>query len=66
MFYRAVIQAVLLFGSKTCVILAGMQWKVEGAPTGFLWKITGKRALRLTDGTWDTPRDESVSESTGT
>ena len=51
MFYRVVIQAVLLFGDETWVLSAAMERKVEGTHTGFLWKITGKQAQRLPDRT---------------
>ena len=52
MFYMAVTQAVLLFGSETRVILAVMERVVEGAHTGFLRKITGDRARKKTEGEW--------------
>ena len=42
MFYRAVEQAVLIFGSDTWALLAKIERKVEGTHTCFLWKITGK------------------------
>ena len=35
MFYRAVVQAILLYGSETLVLSAAMEKKVEGAHTGF-------------------------------
>ena len=43
MFYRAVEQAVLLFGSETWVLLASMERKVEGTHTCFLQNITGEK-----------------------
>ena len=66
MFYRAVVQAVLLYGSETLVLSAAMERKVEGAHTGFLQQITGKRARRLGDGTWKTPGAEGVREAAAT
>ena len=60
MFYRAVVQAVLLYGSETWVLLAEMERKVEGTNTGFLCQVTGNRAGRLGDETGDTPRAEGV------
>ena len=65
-FYRAVVQAVLLYGSETWVLLAAMQRKVEGVHTGFLRQITGKRVRRQRDGTWETPGAEGVREASGT
>ena len=44
MFYKAVAQAVLLFGYDTWVILAAMERNVEVTHTGFLIQITGKQA----------------------
>ena len=35
-FYRAVVQAVLLFGAKTWVLLAAMLQNIEGVQVGFL------------------------------
>ena len=60
MFYKSVIQAVILFGSETWVLLAEMERKVEGTHTGFLRHITGKRARCSTDSTWETPGVEPV------
>ena len=42
MFYRVVVQAVLLFGSKLWVLLAAMEKTAEGAHNSFLQQITGK------------------------
>ena len=42
MFYRAVVQAILLYELETWVLLAAMEKKVEGVHTGFLQNITGK------------------------
>ena len=35
-FYRAVVQAVLLFGAETWVLLSAMLNKIEGVHVGFL------------------------------
>ena len=51
MFYRAVIQLVLLFGADTWLLLAAMEWKAEGTHTGFLRQIMWKRARRFPYGT---------------
>ena len=55
MFYRAVVQAVLLSGSETWVLLAAMERKVEITQTFFLRHIMGKWAQRIADGTWEIP-----------
>ena len=54
MFYRAVVQAILLYGLDTWVLLEAMERKVEGTHTGFLRQITGKLVWRLLDRMWDT------------
>ena len=51
MFYRAVVQAVLLYGPEIWIILAEMERKVEGTYTGFLRQIMGKQERQLGDGT---------------
>ena len=50
-FYRAVVQAIILYGSETWVILASMEKKIEGTHTEFLKIIMVKRSKRLGDGT---------------
>ena len=64
--YRAVVQAILLYGSETWVLSATMERKVEGIHTGFLRQIMGKRVRQLRDGTWQTPGAEGVREAAGT
>ena len=56
MFYRAVTQAVLLFGLDTWVILAAMERILEEVEMGFLTQITVNRARWKTDGTWVTTK----------
>ena len=46
-FYRMVVQAILLYGSETWVLSASMENRVEGTHTEFLRLITGKRSRRL-------------------
>ena len=42
MFYRVVVQVVLLFGLDTSLLSAAMERKLEGTHVGFLKYITGK------------------------
>ena len=65
-FYRAVTQAVLLFGLETWVIFAAMERMVDGTHTGFLRQIMGKRDWQNTYRTWVNPRAEVVQEAVGT
>ena len=46
MFYREVVQSVLLFGSELWVTLEAMERTVEGMHKGFLQHITEKRARK--------------------
>ena len=64
--YRAVVQAIIFYGLETWVLLALMENRVEGTHTEFLRLITGKKARRLGDGTWETPGEEGVREAAGT
>ena len=51
-FDRAVVQAVLLFGAKTWVLLAAMLNKLKGVQMGFLRQVTGMKTRILEDATW--------------
>ena len=51
MFYRAVIQEVIVFVSEFLVMLTAMEKMMEWAHTGFLQKIMGKRAHMMADRT---------------
>ena len=51
-FHRAVVQAIILYGSETWVFSASMANRVEGKHMEFLRLITGKIKRRLVDGTW--------------
>ena len=43
MFYQAVVQVVLVFGSDTWVLLEAMYQKLEGVHVGFLIQGTGQK-----------------------
>ena len=59
-FYRAVVQAILLYGSETWVLLASMEKRIEGTHTELLRMITGKRAKQSGDGTWEMLEAEGI------
>ena len=65
LFYREVIQAVLLLGLESWDLLYAMIRAVEGTHMGFLCHITGKGVRRQTDGAWETPADEEVLREVG-
>ena len=50
-FYRAVVQAILLYGPETWVLSTSMEKRIEVTHTEFLQMITRKRAKYLRDGT---------------
>ena len=65
LFYRAVIQAFLLFGLESWVLLYVMIRMVESTHVGFLFNITGKRLRRQADGLWETPAAKEVLQTVG-
>ena len=64
-FYRAVVQAVLLYGSETWVLLASMANSIEETHTELLQMIMGKRLKQLGDEIWETPGAEGTREGLG-
>ena len=64
-FYRAVVQAVLLYGSEAWVLLASMANSIEETHTELLQMIMGKRLKQLEDETWETPGAEVTREGLG-
>ena len=54
-FYRVVVQAILLYGLETWVLSAEMAKRVDGTHTGFMRLITGMRERQLGDMTRETP-----------
>ena len=64
-FYRAVVQAIILYGLETWVLSASMEKRIEGTHTEFLRMITGKRSNNLGDRIWETPGEEGIQEATG-
>ena len=65
MFYRVVVQTVLIFITYFLVLSAAMEKKMVGKHTEFLHKITGKRSQRNPDGTWVTQSAGVVLEKEG-
>ena len=60
MFYRAVVQAVLLFGAEIWVLLASISKKLEDNHVGFLKQVTEKKAKRQREGNYSSVAAESV------
>ena len=65
MFYREVVQAVLIFGAKTWVLLESMSQNMEGLHVGFLKHITGQQTKQQRDGTWRREAAAKVLKESG-
>ena len=65
-FYRAVVQAVLLFGADTSVLSAAMLKNLEGVHVGFLRQVTGMKARRLGEKNWTKEGPDRVLQAAGT
>ena len=66
MFYRAVVQSILICRLEMWVFSAEMERKVEGIYTGLLQQIMGKQVQQIGDGTWEISGAEGVREASGT
>ena len=64
--YHAVIQAVLLFGAETWLLLAPMSQRLERVSVGFLRQVTNMKAKRLRDGSWRKVVADKVLQRVGT
>ena len=65
-FYRVVVQVVLLFGEETWVLSEAMSHKLEGMHMSFLRQITGQISVRQKYGTWFCVEAEKVLKKVGT
>jgi hypothetical protein len=64
-FYKATIQAVLLFGSETWnLALPGLAC-LEGIHLRAAWQMSGRGLKKLPDGTWRYPNSEAVLREVG-
>ena len=60
LFYRGVIHSVLLFRPESWALSYMMMRSMEGSHVGVLSQITGKRARRQSNRTWETLAAEEV------
>ena len=65
MFYKATVQAVLLYGSETWSLSPSSMKRLEGFHIRAAWQMSGKRPERNVDGSWTYPRSEEVLEAVG-
>ena len=59
------IQAVLLFGADSWVLLDMMIRTVDSTHVDFLRRITGKQERFQADGSWETPAYKNVIQAVG-
>ena len=70
MFFKAVVQVVLLFGSETWVMTPCMEWDLGILQHRVVQRITGRQPGRHEEGGWDYPHlvtamEEAVFEEIG-
>jgi hypothetical protein len=63
MFYKATVQAVLLYGSETWSLTPSSMKRLEGFHIRAAWQMSGKRPERNVDGSWMYSRLEEVLEA---
>jgi hypothetical protein len=59
-FYKAIIQAVLLFSSETWNLAPSGLKCLEGFHLRAAWQMSGKHLMKRLDGTWRYPNSEQV------
>jgi hypothetical protein len=65
MFYKATVQAVLLYGSETRSLSPSSMKCLEGFHIHAAWQMSGKRPEQKEDGSWRYPRSEDVLKAVG-
>ena len=66
MFYKATVQAVLLFGSETWNLTPSAMKSLDGFHIRAAWRMaTVNKPVRRADGTWKYPSSEAVLEKVG-
>ncbi len=65
MFYKATVQAVLLYGSETWSLSPSSMKCLEGFHIRAAWQLSGKRPEQNVDGSWTYPHSEEVLEAVG-
>jgi hypothetical protein len=65
MFYKATMQAMLLYGSETWSLSPTSMKHLEGFHIHAVWQMLGKRSVRKEDGSWRYPCLEDVFKAVG-
>ncbi len=63
--YKATVQSILLFGSETWNLSPSSLKLLEGFHIRAAWRMTGKRPVKLRNGTWTYPNLAQVLEDAG-
>ena len=64
-FYKAIVQAVLLYGSETWMLSESMLKQFESFHRRVALYLTGRHIRQLEDGTWLYPSSEGVLRDAG-
>ncbi len=64
-FYKAIVQSILLFGSKTWNLSAVSLKSLEGFHIWAAWCMAGKRQQKLLDGMWTYPNLVAILDKVG-
>jgi hypothetical protein len=65
MFYKATVQAVLLYGNETWILSPLSMKRSEGFNICAAWRMSDKKPEQNVDGSWMYPRLEEVLEAVG-
>jgi hypothetical protein len=65
MFYKATVQAVLLYGSETWSLSPSSQKRLEGFHIRAAWRMSGLRPEMKPNGSWTYPRSADVLKACG-
>jgi hypothetical protein len=65
MFYKATVQAVLLYGSETWSLSPTSVKQLEGFHIHATWQMSGMRPEKKPNGSWLYPRSKDVLEAAG-
>ena len=63
MFYKATVQAILLYGNETWNLSPTSFKRLEGFHIRVAWRMTGMRLERKANGSWSYPRSKEVLEA---
>ncbi len=65
MFYKAIVQAMLLYGSETWSLAPSSVKRLEGFHICAVWQMSGMRPERKVDGSWSYSHSADVLKAAG-